>query len=89
MIEMGMREQQKIDRGRIEAEGFGILLPKLASALEETAIDQDSASRALNEMAGAGYALVGAMKRYFHNCLRNGCPSYASDSNGLPLRRYQ
>ena len=89
MIEMGMREQQKIDRSRIEAEGFGVLLPKLASALEQTAIDQDSPPGALDEMAGAGYAPVGAVKRYFHNCLRNGCPSYASDSNGLPLRRYQ
>ena len=44
MIEMGVGQQHRIDRGRIELERLGIRAFGLATALEHAAIDQHARS---------------------------------------------
>jgi hypothetical protein len=63
VIEMGMGQQQEIDRLGLEAEGRGVLLLPLAAALIETAVGQDAGAEHLDEMAGAGDAARCAVKR--------------------------
>ena len=70
MVEMGVSEQQHVDRGRVEAEGAGVLLIELAPALIEAAIDQDAFPASLDQMAGARDAQIGAVERKSHRtCL--------------------
>jgi hypothetical protein len=51
MIKVGMRQQHKIDAGRIEAEVAGIFLCDLAATLMEPAIDQYAPAGAFDEVA--------------------------------------
>jgi hypothetical protein len=62
MIEMRVREQDKIDAGRIEAEVAGILHSGPAAALIKAAVDQDAFARALDEVTGTGDVAISAMK---------------------------
>jgi len=50
MIEVGMREQHKIDASRIEAKIAGIFLGDLAAALVEPTINQYTPARAFDEV---------------------------------------
>jgi len=78
MVEMGMGEKQKIDAGRIEAEGTPVLLVQFVSALVHAAIHEDAFTIAFDEMAGTGDLSVGSMKGYFHDS----CSSVAITSAG-------
>jgi hypothetical protein len=51
MIEMGMRQQHKVDAGGIETKVGGIIEGKLAAALVESAVDQNAPAGALDEVA--------------------------------------
>jgi hypothetical protein len=51
MIEMGVRQQHKIDAGGIETKVAGVFFGKLAAALIESAVDQKAPAGALDEMA--------------------------------------
>jgi len=62
MIEVGMREQHKIDAGRIEAKVAGIFLGDLAAALVEPTIDQYSPAGAFDEVARTRHVAVSPMK---------------------------
>ena len=75
MIEMGVRQQQEINRRGIEAEVAGVLLVELAAALIEAAVDQHARARAFDKMAGAGDAPVGAVEGYFHGLLSTAAQS--------------
>jgi hypothetical protein len=50
MIEMGVRQQHKIDAGGVETKAAGIFLVKFPAALIESAIDQKSPAGAFDEM---------------------------------------
>ena len=63
VIQMGVGEEDRVDARGVEAEGLGVLLLELASALVEPAVDQHAAPGALDEMAGAGDAAIGAVER--------------------------
>ena len=54
VIEMRVRQRNAVDTVGIEAERVGILMSKLAAALQHPAIDQDTATDGLDQMAGAG-----------------------------------
>ena len=62
VVEMGVGQQQEVDCRGVEAEGLGILLIELAPALIHAAVDQDAAAGALDQVAGAGDAAVGAVE---------------------------
>jgi hypothetical protein len=62
MIKVGMREQHKIDAGRIEAKVAGIFLCDLAATLIEPAIDQYAPAGALDEVARPRDVAISAMK---------------------------
>ena len=62
MIEMGVGEQDEVDRRRLEAEGVGVVLGEFAAALEHAAIDEDALSRAFDQVTGTGDRAVGAME---------------------------
>ncbi len=62
MVEVGMGQEHEVDRRRLEAEGLGIVLGKLAAALEHAAIDEDALAGALDQMARAGDRAVGAVE---------------------------
>jgi hypothetical protein len=62
MIEVGMREQHKIDAGRVEAKVAGIFLGDLAAALVESTIDQYSPAGAFDEVARTRHVAVSPMK---------------------------
>src|SRR5690349_23244965 len=51
MVEMGMSQQDNVDRGGVEAEVRFVLLVEFALPLKETAVDEDSGAVALHEMA--------------------------------------
>ncbi|GEM_PF-6517321 len=57
-----MREQHKIDAGRIEAKVAGIFLGDLAAALVEPTIDQYSPAGAFDEVARTRHVAVSPMK---------------------------
>lgn len=61
MIEMGMGQQQGIDRGGIKTEGFGIGLLLLAATLEQAAINQDATLVAGDQVTGSGHLLGAAV----------------------------
>ena len=62
MIEMGMGEQQHVDRGGVEAEGAGVFLVEFATALIEAAIDQDALPARFQQMTGTCDAQVGSVE---------------------------
>jgi hypothetical protein len=62
MVQVRVGEQDIIDGGGIEAEGFRVFLMKFPSTLIHSTIDQDAASSALDHMAGAGNATISAVK---------------------------
>ena len=65
-----MGQEHHVDRLGIEAEGLGIVLGKLAAALEHAAIDQDAFARRFDQVAGTGDGAVGAVERNLHaRCL--------------------
>ena len=66
MVDVGMAEHHGVDRGRVEREGLAVAFFIFGAALYQTAIDQDAAIAALDEMAGAGDFAGGAPKLYFH-----------------------
>lgn len=51
VVEMGVSQEQDIDCGGIEAEGFAVLFLDLAAALEHSAVDQDSRITHLHKVA--------------------------------------
>jgi hypothetical protein len=51
MIKVGMRQQHKIDTGRIETKVAGIFLCNLVATLIEPAIDQKAPAGAFDEVA--------------------------------------
>jgi hypothetical protein len=51
MIKVGVRQQHKIDAGRIKTKVAGIFLCDLAATLIEPAIDQKAPAGALDEVA--------------------------------------
>jgi hypothetical protein len=51
MIEVGMRQQHKINAGRIEAKVVGVFIGDLAASLIEPAIDQHTPAGAFDEVA--------------------------------------
>ena len=51
MIEMSVRQQHKIDAGGIEAESAGVFFGEFAATLKQSAIDQEFAAGAFDEMA--------------------------------------
>jgi len=62
MIEVGMREQHKIDAGRIEAKVTGIFLGDLAAALIEPTIDQYTPAGTSDEVTRTRHVAVSPMK---------------------------
>ena len=67
MIEMGVGEQDRVDRARIEAEIMRVHRALFAPALEQAAIDEYALAGGLKEVAGAGDVLVRAVEREFHS----------------------
>jgi len=59
---VGMREQHKIDAGRIEAKVAGIFLGDLAAALVEPTIDQYTPTGAFDEVTRTRHVAVSPMK---------------------------
>lgn len=70
VIQVGMGQQEEIDTCGIKTEIIGIFLVELASALIQTAVDQDPAAGTFDQMAGAGYAAVCTVKGNLHVILR-------------------
>jgi hypothetical protein len=66
MIDMRMREQNKIERFRIEAGKLAITFIRRPAALKHAAINNKSQIPALYQIAGAGHFTRGAMKSQFH-----------------------
>ena len=62
MIKVGVRQQRKIDVGRIEAKLAGIFLCDLAATLIEPAIDQYAPAGALDEVARPRDVAISPMK---------------------------
>jgi hypothetical protein len=62
MIEVGMRQQHKIDAGRIEAKVAGIFLGDLAAALIEPTINQHTPAGALDEVARPRHVAIRPME---------------------------
>jgi hypothetical protein len=62
MVKVGMRQQNKIDAGRIETKVAGIFLGDLAAALMEPAIDQYTPAGAFDEVARPGNVAISPMK---------------------------
>jgi hypothetical protein len=62
MIEVGMRQQHKIDSGRIEAKVAGVFLGDLAATLIEPAIDQHAPAGAFDEVARPRDVAISPMK---------------------------
>ncbi len=57
-----MREQHKIDSGRIEAKVAGIFLGDLAAALVGPTVDQYTPASAFDEVARTRHVAVSPMK---------------------------
>lgn len=62
MVKMRMGQQQKIDRRPVKTEFIRILLGQLAPTLVHTAVNQYALACAIQQMAGSGDALAGAVK---------------------------
>src|SRR6266550_2662430 len=62
MVKMRMRQKHDFYGGGIEAEGRRIFLIEFAAALNHSAVDQNTLSRAFDQVAGAGDVLGRAMK---------------------------
>jgi len=63
MVEMGVGQQQNVDRGGVEAEILGVGRLQPAAALVEAAIDENPFACGFEQMAGAGDGAVGAVER--------------------------
>jgi len=57
-----MGQQQEVDAGRVKAEIISVFLVKLATALIQAAVNQDSAVGTFDQMAGAGHPAVCAVR---------------------------
>src|SRR2546421_686313 len=66
VVEMGVGEEDKIDGSRLETEGLGVLVLKLAASLKHAAIDQDALAGAFNEVTGTGDVSGCAVEAEFH-----------------------
>ena len=66
MVKVGMSQQQEIDGCRCKTHRLGIFLDLFAPALVKAAIDQDPLARAFDQVAGAGYVLIGPVEGNFH-----------------------
>jgi hypothetical protein len=66
MIEMGMRQQHKIDCARIKSERDRVFLVQFSAPLKQAAINQNVPSADLQKMTGSRYVLICAVKRKFH-----------------------
>lgn len=60
---------QVVDGRRIKPEGLGVSLVEFAAALIKTTIDQDTTTRAFDQMTRTRDTAIGAMKRQFHTHL--------------------
>lgn len=67
MVQMGVRQQQDVDGGRLEPEGLGVILVQFVTALEHAAVDQDALAGALDKVARARHALGSAVERDLHH----------------------
>src|SRR5580692_8074142 len=62
MIKVSVRQQHKIDAGRVETKVAGIFFCSLAATLVEPAIDQKTTAGAFDEVAGTGDVAISSMK---------------------------
>jgi len=62
MVQVRVGKHDVIDGRGIEAKVFRVFLMEFPAALIHSTIDQDAAAGALDQMAGAGNAAVGAVK---------------------------
>ena len=72
MVEMGVGQQQHIDRRRVEAEWRSVFVVELTAALKEAAVDEDALAAGFDEMARASDVAVGAVERNLHVALSFG-----------------
>src|ERR1051326_1791861 len=95
MIEVGVRQQHKIEALGIESEVAGVFVGELAAALVEPAIDQDAPAGAFDEVARPGDVAIGAVKRQFQTVspAKGGAASRrrrsARQISGVPHVSYQ
>jgi len=61
-----MRQQYAIDFRGIEAEGIGIVLDQIATALQQATVNDNAAVQGVQHMAGAGHLSVRTMKGQSH-----------------------
>jgi len=66
VIDVGMRQDDEIDRSGIEVEGATILVTRFAPALEHAAIDQKAHAVGFQQVAGARHFARCAKKSQFH-----------------------
>ena len=66
MVEMGVGQQQRVDRRRVEAERRRVFVVEVAAALEEAAVDENALAAGLDEMARAGDVAIGAVEGDLH-----------------------
>ena len=59
VIEMGMRDDHRVDRGRIDGELGPVQLAQLLLTLEQAAVDQDPGLGGLDQELGAGHRAGG------------------------------
>ena len=69
MVEVGVGQQQYVDRRRVEAERRGVFVVEVAAALEEAAVDEDALAAGLDQVARAGDVAIGAVERNLHVAL--------------------
>ena len=69
MVEMGVGQQQHIDRRGVEPERRPVFVVEFTAALEEAAVDKQALAAGLDEMARAGDVAVGAVKGDLHVAL--------------------
>jgi hypothetical protein len=66
MIDMGMREDEDIDRGSVAGASAVKFESLLAFTLKQTAVKHYTVAVYFDEMLGPGYGLCCAMKCYLH-----------------------
>ena len=69
VIDVGVREDHRIDIRRLEAEAAVALVGLGARALVQPAVEQDGVPVDLEQVLGAGDSLGGAVEVDFHACL--------------------
>ena len=66
MVQMGVRQENKIDLAFVEAERHAIILRECAAALKQAAIDQNAPARGFQKMARTCDILRRTVKGDFH-----------------------